>query len=113
MKKYLSYLKHILIESNFILDNTKDLKYEHFINNEILKRACVRSIEIIGEAVKNIPDSIKNKYINIEWKEIAGMRDKLIHHYFSIDFEIVWDVIKNEIPVLKENIEKIINLVEE
>ena len=113
MKKYLSYLKHILIEINFIINNSKDLKYEQFIDDEILKRAFVRSIEIIGEAVKNLPDSIKSKSVDIEWKEIAGMRDRLIHNYFAIDFEIVWDVVQNEIPTLKEKIEKIINYTKE
>jgi uncharacterized protein with HEPN domain len=54
----------------------------------------------LGEAVKNLPDSFKTENTGIEWKEIAGMRDKLIHHYFSIDFEIVWDVVQNELPVL-------------
>ena len=113
MKKYLSYLKHILIEINFIINNSENLKYEQFIDDEILKRAFVRSIEIIGEAVKNLPDSIKSKSVDIEWKEIAGMRDRLIHNYFAIDFEIVWDVVQNEIPTLKEKIEKIINYTKE
>jgi uncharacterized protein with HEPN domain len=113
LKKYLSYLKHILIEIDFIIDNSKDLKYEKFIKDEILKRAFVRSIEIIGEAVKNLPDSFKTENTGIEWKEIAGMRDRLIHHYFSIDLEIVWDVVQNELPVLKETIEKMINEIKE
>ena len=60
-----------------------------------------------------MPDSIKSKSVDIEWKEIAGMRDRLIHNYFAIDFEIVWDVVQNEIPTLKEKIEKIINYTKE
>jgi len=66
------------------------------LDDETLKRAFVRSIEIIGEAVKKIPSDFKQKYSHIEWRTMAGMRDKLIHDYFGIDYEIVWDVVTNK-----------------
>lgn len=74
-----------------------------------MKRAFVRSIEIIGEAVKKIPSEFKQKYPRIEWKAMAGMRDKLIHDYFGIDYEIVWDVVTNKIPTLRLKIKEILN----
>ena len=77
--------------------------------HETMHRAFVRSLEIIGEAVKNIDDEIKVKYPHIQWREIAGMRDKLIHHYFGGDYSLVWDVVKNHIDELKQNLEKITN----
>lgn len=66
-----------------------------------LQDAVIRRIEIIGEAVKNIPDGIKGKYPEIPWKEIAGMRDILIHEYFGIDLELTWEVVTRDIPDLK------------
>ena len=78
-----------------------------------MHRATTRSIEIIGEATKNISPDFRRKYREIEWKEIAAMRDKIIHFYFGIKWEIVWDVIKNKIPALKPKIEKIITDLEQ
>lgn len=102
------YLKHILDESIFILRSREEVTVENFLSNEILKRAIIRSLEVIGEAPKKIPDSFRAKYPQIEWKAIAGMRDKLIHDYFGVDYELVWDVIPTKIPTLKVELEKII-----
>ncbi len=69
--------------------------------DETLKRAFVRSIEIIGEAVKRLPDEFRSEHSTIDWRAIAGTRDKLIHDYFGIDYDIVWDIVTNEIPELR------------
>ena len=79
------------------------------MNDETLQRAFVRSIEIIGEAAKKLPEELKQKYSNIEWKAIAGMRDRLIHDYFGIDYDIVWDVVINKTPQLQKEIQQIID----
>jgi uncharacterized protein with HEPN domain len=78
------------------------------MRDEVLERACARSMEIIGEAVKQIPDSYRSDHPEIDWKSYAGLRDKLIHHYFGVDYALVWDVIKNELPELKNKLTKII-----
>jgi uncharacterized protein with HEPN domain len=78
-----------------------------FFTDETLKRSFVRSIEIIGEAAKKVPADFKDKYNNIDWKRIAGMRDKLIHDYFGVDYHIVWDVAINKLPELRQKIEEI------
>lgn len=112
MKQDLPYLKHILDEINFLIEQTINLSFEDYLKNEVLKRATTRSLEIMGEAAKNISRGFKEKHKDIEWKEIAGMRDKIIHFYFGIKWDIVWDVIKNKVPELKEKVEKIIKEIE-
>ncbi|TFG02212.1 MAG: DUF86 domain-containing protein [Promethearchaeota archaeon] len=102
-------IHHIHDEIEYLSINSKGLTFEKFIQDETLKRAFVRSLEIIGEAVKLIPNQVLERYNQIEWKKIAGMRDKLIHRYFGIDYELVWDVIENHIPKLKEVMDIIVN----
>ena len=98
------YLRHIQDECLFIISVSQELKYDDFIANETLKRAVVRSLEIIGEATKKIPADFKVKWSSIEWKNMAGMRDRLIHDYIGVNYSIVWDVIANKIPNLNKQI---------
>lgn len=102
-------LKHIIDECIFLEQVLlKCLNVETLIADDVTKRAVVRSLEIIGEASKKIPVDEKLKYPKIKWREMAGMRDKLIHDYIGVDYFIVWDVIKNVIPNLKIQIELVI-----
>ena len=101
-------LKHILNELEFILNYTADKNLNSLIQDELLQRAIIRSLEIIGEAVKQLDDTFKANHNGIEWKKIAGFRDILIHRYFSIDWEIVWDIIQNKVPELKEMIDNLL-----
>ena len=70
--------------------------------------AVVRNLEIIGEAVKRVPNSIRENHPNVAWRQIAGLRDRLIHAYFDIDIDIIWDVVQSELPILKSEIQRIV-----
>lgn len=102
-----AYLKDILESISKIENYTKNISFNDFVRDELIKDGVVRNLEIIGEAVKNIPDDIKNKRPEVEWKKIVGLRDILIHAYFGIDDEIVWDVVKSRLLELKEKIAEI------
>jgi len=102
------YLEHIIDETAFIIKESRQLKFDDLIKNEVLKRAIIRSLEIIGEAIKNISKELKDRHPDIEWKKIAGIRDKLIHDYFGVDWNIVWDVINVQIHDLNVKINKIL-----
>lgn len=110
MKNCKEYARHINEEIEFIQNTCINLSFSDFENNQLIKRAVVRSIEIIGEAVKNMPADILEQYPEVEWKNIARTRDILIHHYFGVDYEIVWDIVIFHIPILKDAIEKILTV---
>jgi len=108
VKKVEPYLRHILQECEFLIENSQEIEYDKFLNDPVLMRAFVRSLEVIGEAVKNLPEEFRKKHSAIPWKEIAGMRDKLIHEYFGVDYEVVWETVKRDIPVLRVQVEEIL-----
>jgi uncharacterized protein with HEPN domain len=112
MKHNRVFLKHILDEIDFLMRETEGENFEEFIKNEILKRASSRSLEIIGEAAKNLSPDFKRQYKEIEWKKISGLRDKMIHGYFGVNWDIVWDVMRNQIPKLKVQVENILEKAE-
>jgi len=95
-----------------IEDYTKDMNFNQFLQDAKTQDAVVHNIEIIGEAVKNLSNDIKEKHKEVGWKDIAGMRDKIVHFYFGIKWDIVWSVIKNKISELKPKIETIIKKLE-
>ena len=106
-KDDLAFIEHILESINAIKEFSKNISKEELISNRLKQSAIVREIEIIGEAVKNISENLKNKNREIEWKDIAGTRDKMIHHYFGVDLNIVWEIIKKDLPILEKQIKNI------
>ena len=106
-KDDLVFINHILDSINAIENFSKNISKEKLISSRLKQSAIVREIEMIGEAVKNISKNFKNRHQEIEWKDIVATRDKMIHHYFGVDLNIIWNIIKKDIPLLKEQIEKI------
>ncbi len=105
----LELIKHIREEINFVLNETANKLIIDFLQNDLLKRGVVRSLEIIGEASKKVHPDFKSLYPQVNWRALAGTRDKLIHDYFGVDYELVWDIIENNLPELKILIENILN----
>lgn len=104
----IEYLRHIVDEDRFLSDSTTGKTIEQFLDDPVLKRACVRAIEIIGEASKKIPEDFWAKYPNLEWKKMAGMRNRLIHDYFGVDYYIVFDVARSKASTLVSTIAEIL-----
>lgn len=108
MRDYKLYLDDILEAVKRVEKYTKRLSLEKLKKDTLVLDGVVRNLEIIGEAAKNIPSQIREKYPEIEWKKIAGLRDILAHEYFGIDLEVVWDIVKNKLPILKNQVRHIL-----
>ncbi len=106
-RKYIHFLNDIFISSEKILSLVEKKSFDEFVKDWIIVDAIIRNLEIIGEAAKHLPKDLKQKYADIEWKKIIGLRDVLIHEYFGINHKILWDIIKNKIPELREQIKAI------
>lgn len=102
------YLNHILAEADYLIASSEQVDRESFLTDETLRRAFVRSIEVIGEATKKLPDAITTDQSTVPWRSIAKMRDRLIHAYFGVDYELVWDVVKNNVPSLQQEVRRLL-----
>lgn len=108
LKSEIEYLKHIKKECDYLILHSQNLLEVAFYEDETLKRAFTRCLEIIGEASKRVNEDFRLKYYTIPWRDMAKTRDKIIHHYEGVDYELVWEIIKNNIPELHFQIEEII-----
>ncbi|MCP8313124.1 MAG: DUF86 domain-containing protein [archaeon] len=112
-RDYRDYLQDILDSINDIESFTENMNFEDFAKDRKTINAVIRSIEVIGEATKKIPKSIKDRHPSIPWKKMAGMRDKMIHEYFGVDIRILWETIKEDIPPIKPLIQELLKSIGE
>jgi len=108
MRDYTLYLKDILAAIESIEDFIAGMDLDTFQIDDKTTSAVMRKLEIIGEAVKQIPDEIRQNYSQVPWKEMAGMRDKLIHFYFGVDYHLVWKTITERLPQVKQEIRRVL-----
>ncbi|MDR5674246.1 DUF86 domain-containing protein [Halalkaliarchaeum sp. AArc-GB] len=107
MTEVLDYLDDILAAAEKIERFTGNMSYEEFLEDEKTVDAVLRNFEVIGEAAKNVPDDVRREYSDVPWSEMAGMRDKLIHGYATVELRIVWQTVQDEIPTLTAQIGQI------
>ena len=102
------YIKDILQNMDDAVEFIQGMSYEQFVADKRTLNAVLRSIEVVGEATKNIPDEVRTRYPQVPWKEMAGMRDKVIHSYFGVDRETVWLVVRDSIPAIKPLMQQVL-----
>ena len=107
MRSDFVYVEHVLESIDAIIEFSTGMSREELDSNRLKQSAIVREIEIIGEAVKNMSDELKGKHKEVEWREIVGTRDKMIHHYFGVDLDIIWNIVRINIPDLKKKMLRI------
>lgn len=108
-KEDLVYIQHIRDAILRIEKYAQSISYDDSKTNDLLQDGIIRQIEVIGEATKRLSSEFRLKSSSIPWKDIAGMRDKLIHNYFGVDIEAVWKTVKEDIPLLRQKVGKILN----
>ena len=101
-------IRHILDEAAFLNAEASSMTEEQFMVDEKTQRAFARSFEIIGEAAKKVPEEFKADHSQVNWKSMARMRDKLIHHYFGVDYSLVWNIVEENIPELETQLKRIL-----
>jgi uncharacterized protein with HEPN domain len=106
------YLQHIQQELEYLQETRKQISREDFAQDPTYQRAFARSLEIIGEATKKLDRGFTDSHPSIPWSDMAKLRDKLIHHYFGIDYELVWSIVEEEIPSLKSRIAQLLQRVD-
>ncbi len=108
-RDYKVYIEDILEACQKVQNYTAGMSYIAFVQDEKTIDAVIRNLEVIGEAIKRVPEEIKSRYPDLEWKKIEGLRNILIHEYFGVNIEIIWDVVQNKLHPLRKKVERILS----
>ncbi len=111
-RDFTQFLQDILDAIDDVEGFIKEMEFNEFSGDKKTIYAVMKALEIIGEAKKNLPDTLKNEYPDIPWKFMAGIRDKVVHVYFVVDIPIIWSTAKKDLPSLKSSIEEILEEIE-
>jgi uncharacterized protein with HEPN domain len=105
-REYADSLRDMLENAQRAIQFTKGMDYKSFAKDDKTVYAVIRAVEIIGEAAANIPEEVRAKYPDVPWREVKGMRNKIVHHYFGINMEVVWQTIQEDLPILIEALKR-------
>ena len=113
MRNYRLYLKDIFEAMVAAQAFVEGMDFDAFVADDKTASAVVRKLEIVGEATKNVPERIRQQYSQVPWRDMAGMRDRIIHAYFEVDYSVVWETVRNRVPLLQPIFEQILKDLEE
>lgn len=112
-REFILYLEDMHLSMDRIEEYIGNINFETFKTNQLVIDAVIRNLEIIGEAAKNVPEIIKTKYPEVPWDKMYGLRNLITHEYFGVDYEMIWQIAKNNLPENKIDIEKILKHINE
>jgi len=107
-RKVRLFLADMLESIEKIQRYTAGVNFERFVSDDLLVAAVVRNLEIIGEAARHIPETVRRRYPEVPWKRVVGLRNIVVHEYFAVDLEIVWTIIRENLPALKDDLQKML-----